>query len=244
MLSVLAVDDEPPALGELAYLLDQDERVSRVLTASDGAAALRVLESEHVDTVFLDIRMPGLSGVDLARVLARFRRPPAVVFVTAYDDHAVAAFDLHAVDYVMKPFRPERLAEAVRRAVDAVSGPGPASGPTDDETIPVELGGVTKFVRRSDVTYVTAHGDYARLHTRADSHLLRTALSTLEERWADAGFVRIHRSHLGALAHVEEVRMDGGRYSVVVGGEVLAVSRRHTRELRDLLVRRAGGTPT
>lgn len=244
MLSVLAVDDEPPALGELAYLLDQDERVSRVLTASDGAAALRVLESEHVDTVFLDIRMPGLSGVDLARVLARFRRPPAVVFVTAYDDHAVAAFDLHAVDYVMKPFRPERLAEAVRRAVDAVSGPRPASGPPDDETIPVELGGVTKFVRRSDVTYVTAHGDYARLHTAAGSHLLRTALSTLEERWADAGFVRIHRSHLVALAHVEEVRMDGGRYSVVVGDEVLAVSRRHTRELRDLLVRRAGGTPT
>lgn len=244
MLSVLAVDDEPPALGELAYLLDQDERVSRVLTASDGAAALRVLENEHVDTVFLDIRMPGLSGVDLARVLARFRRPPAVVFVTAYDDHAVAAFDLHAVDYVMKPFRPERLAEAVRRAVDAVSGPRPAAGPADDETIPVELGGVTKFVRRSDVSYVTAHGDYARLHTPAGSHLLRTALSTLEERWADAGFVRIHRSHLVALAHVEEVRMDGGRYSVVVGDEILAVSRRHTRELRDLLVRRAGGTLT
>ncbi|NED99148.1 LytR/AlgR family response regulator transcription factor [Phytoactinopolyspora halotolerans] len=240
MLSVLAVDDEPPALAELAYLLGQDQRVGRVLTASDAAGALRTLEREQIDTVFLDIRMPGLSGLDLARVLAQFRTPPAVVFVTAYDDHAVDAFDLHAVDYVMKPMRPERLAEAVRRAADTVEGRHSASHDPDDETIPVELGGVTRFVRRSDVGYVTAHGDYARLHTRNGSHLLRIPLSTLEERWAEAGFVRIHRSHLVALSHVSEIRMDAGRYTVVVGDTVLPVSRRHTRDFRDLLVREAG----
>lgn len=239
MLSVLAVDDEPPALGELAYLLRQDSRVDRVLTTSDAAAALRLLEEEHIDAVFLDIRMPGLSGLDLARVLARFRRPPVIVFVTAYDSHAVAAFDLNAADYVMKPYRPERVAEAVRKAVDAATGPGTPEPATDDETIPVELGGVTRFIRRSDVAYVTAQGDYARLHTGDGSHLIRVPLATLEERWAEAGFVRIHRSHLIALAHVEETRMDAGRYSVVVGHELLPVSRRHTRELRDLLVRRA-----
>lgn len=244
MLSVLAVDDEPPALAELAFLLEQNEHVGQVLTAGDGAGALRLLEQQHVDTVFLDIRMPGLSGLDLARVLARFRRPPAVVFVTAYDDHAVTAFDLHAVDYVMKPYRRERLFEAIRRATDAVDGARSAAGDDgDDETISVELGGVTRFIRRSEVAYVSAQGDYARLHTAdGGSHLLRVPLATLEDRWASAGFVRIHRSYLVALTSIEELRADAGRYTVVIGDTTLPVSRRHTRDLRDRLVRRAGGT--
>ncbi|NLG23002.1 MAG: response regulator transcription factor [Actinomycetales bacterium] len=241
MPCVLAVDDEPPALRELAHLLSQDRRVGSVLTASDGAEALRLLEQENVDIVFLDIRMPGLSGLDLARVLARFRMPPAVVFVTAYENHAVDAFDVQAVDYVMKPYRPERLAAALARALDQVVDGASAAPDLQDESIPVELGGVTRFVRRSEVIYVTAQGDYARLHTHQGSHLLRTPLTTLEERWADAGFVRIHRSHLVALQHVEEIRVDGGRYTVSVGGRDLTVSRRHTRELRDVLVKRAGG---
>jgi len=241
MPCVLAVDDEPPALRELAHLLSSDPRVDQVLTASDGAGALRLLEEGDVDIVFLDIRMPGLSGLDLARVLARFRRPPAVVFVTAYDDHAVDAFELQAVDYVMKPFRPERLAAALDRALEQVNGSVASDPEPPDESIPVELGGVTRFVRRKDIIFVTAQGGYARLHTAQGSHLLRVPLSSLEERWADAGFVRIHRSHLVALPHVEEVRSDEGRYSVVVGGQVLAVSRRHTRQLRDLLVKRASG---
>jgi DNA-binding LytR/AlgR family response regulator len=108
-----------------------------------------------------------------------------------------------------------------------------------DDDIAVELGGVTRFVPRSSVGYVEAQGDYARLHTPSGSHLVRVPLTTLEESWKDAGFVRIHRSLLVALQHVEEVRMDAGRCSVVVGGTQLSVSRRHTRELRDLLVRRA-----
>jgi DNA-binding LytR/AlgR family response regulator len=240
MPCVLAVDDEPPALRELAHLLSSDPRVDQVLTASDGAGALRLLEEGEVDIVFLDIRMPGLSGLELARVLARFRRPPAVVFVTAYDDHAVDAFELRAVDYVMKPFRPERLAAALDRALAQVNGAMPNDPEPLDESIPVELAGVTRFVRRRDIIFVTAQGDYARLHTASGSHLLRVPLSSLEERWAEAGFVRIHRSHLVALHHVDEVRSEEGRYSVVVGGQVLAVSRRHTRELRDLLVKRAG----
>lgn len=99
MPCALAVDDEPPALRELAHLLSRDPRIGTVLTASDGAGALRLLEQEDVNIVFLDIRMPGLSGLELARVLARFRRPPAIVFVTAYEDHAVDAFDVQAVDY-------------------------------------------------------------------------------------------------------------------------------------------------
>lgn len=239
MVSVLAVDDEPPALDELVYLLERDPHVDRVVSANDGTAALRVLEDDDVDVVVLDIRMPGLSGLDLARVLARFRRPPGVIFVTAYDEHAVDAFNVRAVDYVMKPYRPERLSEAIRRAVTAMGTVAQTDADIDDETIPVELAGVTRFVRRRDVVYVAAQGDYARLHTATGSHLVRVPLSTLEDQWGEAGFIRIHRSHLVALAHVDEVRIEGGKYTVSVGGKLLPVSRRHARTLRDLLVRGA-----
>ena len=234
-MRVLVIDDERPALDELAFLLGRDPRVDAVITADSATEALRVLQEQPVDAVFTDIRMPGLSGLDLARVLSRFRQSPPVVFVTAHDDHAVAAFELDAVDYVLKPVRDDRLAEAVRRIVEA-SG-GPRSG--DEDMIPVELGGVTRFVPRGDVLYAEAQGDYARLHTAAGSHLIRTPLATLEEDWRDAGFVRIHRSLLVALPHVDEVRVEAGRCSVLVGGTELTVSRRHTRELRDVLVRQA-----
>nr|WP_179617291.1 response regulator [Nocardioides marinisabuli] len=242
-MRVLVVDDERPALGELAYLLQRDERVGEVLTCDSATEALRVLQEQEVDALFLDIQMPGLSGLELAQVLTRFKQPPAIVFVTAHEGHAVDAFDLQAVDYVLKPVRAERLAEAVRRV-----GGGDTRSPADqDLQIPVELGGVTRFVHRSELTHVEAHGDYVRLHTAGGSHLVRAALSTLEEEWAAAGFVRIHRSLLVSLAHVHEVRMDAGRCSVVVTGPgggpgvELGVSRRHTRELRDLLLRRGGG---
>ncbi len=120
-------------------------------------------------------------------------------------------------------------------------GPDAPPSPVTDETIPVELGGVTRFITRSQIRYAQAHGDYARLHTETGSHLVRVPLSVLEERWADAGFVRIHRSTLVALPHVSEVRMDHGRCSVIVGRIELQVSRRHTKHLRDTLLRRPIG---
>ncbi|WP_270887187.1 LytR/AlgR family response regulator transcription factor [Pedococcus sp. 5OH_020] len=252
-LRALVVDDEAPALEELAYLLRQDRRVAKVSTAGDGAAALRALDGEDFDVVFSDISMPGLDGMDLARVIARFARRPRVVFVTAHDEHAVDAFAIDAVDYVMKPVRPDRLAEAVRRVVAsgeagmATVGSGAAAGthgqdppgpqPDDDETIPVELGGVIRFIARSEIRYAQAQGDYARLHTATGSHLVRIPLTVLEERWATAGFVRIHRSTLVSLAHVTEIRMEHGHCSVVLDGVELQVSRRHTRHLRDRLLR-------
>ena len=240
-LRALVVDDEAPALSELTYLLRQDDRIGDIRTASNGADALRVLESDPVDVVFCDIKMPGLDGMALARVLARFAERPQVVFVTAYDEHALAAFELRATDYLLKPVRPDRLAEAVRRVVQARATeqpPEPAAEP-EDETIAVELAGVVRFVQRSGVRYVEAQGDYARLHTASSSHLVRIPLTTLEERWGTAGFVRIHRSTLVALAHVDEIRIDGGRCCVRLGDTVLQVSRRHTKELRDRLVRAA-----
>jgi len=236
-LRVLVVDDELPVREELSYLLARDPRVVDVHVSGSGADALRQIERGDIDVVFLDIAMPGLTGLELARVLAQFKVSPRVVFVTAHDAHAVEAFEVNAVDYLLKPVREERLTESVRRVVEA----GDHQVPVDDhdEIIPVELAGVTRFVRRSDVRYAEAQGDYVRLHTSDGSHLLRAPLSALEERWADAGFLRIHRSLLVSLPHVTELRVDQGRCSVVVADDELQVSRRHTAELRDVLVRRA-----
>jgi two-component system response regulator LytT len=118
-----------------------------------------------------------------------------------------------------------------------------ASAESSEDLIPVELGGLTRFVRQADVLFAEAEGDYARLHTAKESFLVRVPLTTLEQRWHDAGFVRIHRSHLVALKHVDELRLDAGRLTVRIGGKVLAVSRRHTRQLRDLMVRNARLNP-
>ncbi|HET7066288.1 MAG TPA: LytTR family DNA-binding domain-containing protein [Nocardioides sp.] len=234
-LKVLAVDDEPPALDELAFLLGRDERVESVRTCGSAAEALRILQAESFDVVLLDIAMPGLSGLDLAQVLRQFREPPAVVFITAHAHHAVEAFDLRAVDYLLKPVHEERLREAIGRVRDE-------AGVADhDEQMPVELGGVTRFVRRSDVRYASAQGDYVRLHTATGNPLVRMSLSALEQRWADRGFVRIHRSILVSLAHVDEVRLAGARPVVVVDGAELPVSRRHLPDVRGLLRRTRSG---
>jgi DNA-binding LytR/AlgR family response regulator len=271
-LVVLAVDDEAPALEELAYLLGEDPRVGTVLKASDATDALRILNSRQgvreaatagsargtlnvatgtrvaersdIEVVFLDIRMPGLDGMELARVFSSMAVPPSVVFVTAHDDRAVDAYEVGAEDYLLKPLRSERLSAAIdrilaRRASTAVE-PAPEQG-GEDEVIPVELAGTTKLVPRSAVRYVEAQGDYARLHTHEGSHLVRIPLSVLEDRWRDAGFVRIHRSFLVSLPLVTELRLSGSGYVVRVGAgpdcAELPVSRRHTRELKDRLVR-------
>ncbi|WP_214365799.1 LytR/AlgR family response regulator transcription factor [Pseudonocardia sp. H11422] len=272
-LVVLAVDDEEPALEELAYLLNEDARVGTVLKASDATEALRILNSRQgareasaqplpgrgashpvtgtrvaertdVEVVFLDIRMPGLDGLELARVFSSMAQPPSVVFVTAHDDRAVDAYEVGAVDYLLKPLRSERLSASLDRIL--ASRAATATEPVreengEDEVIPVELAGTTKLVPRSAVRYVEAQGDYARLHTHDGSHLVRIPLSVLEDRWRDAGFVRIHRSFLVSLPLVTELRLSGSGYVVRVGAgpecAELPVSRRHTRELKDRLVR-------
>jgi two-component system, LytTR family, response regulator LytT len=260
-LVVLAVDDEVAGLDEMKYLLDSNPRVERVLTAFDAAEALRLLRSDDpglrggaedesiVDAVFIDVSMPGLSGMDLARVITAFRNPPALVFITGHEENALQAFELGALDYIMKPANAERVDRALRnvariradRSLGSGEAPGSAQAPTqDDEVIPVELAGTTKLVPRREVRWVEAQGDYARLFTTDGSHLVRIPLAQLEERWADAGFIRIHRSYLVSLPLVSELRMSSSGYSVVLGGgerKELPVSRRHTRELKDRLVR-------
>lgn len=265
-LRVLAVDDEAPALDELMYLLNESPEVSEVVGAADATEALRLLAEHPVDAAFLDISMPGLSGMELAAVLARYADPPSLVFVTAHDDRAVAAFDVGAVDYLLKPLRAQRLTQAIERVVAArpatASGPAtgtatetepppteppasPAAAPGDVEgqVIPVERGGVTSLINRDTVSWVEAVGDYARLHTESGAYLVRVTLATLESHWADAGFARVHRSYLVALPMVTGLRSAGTATKVMVRANgttpavELPVSRRQVRELKDRLVR-------
>ncbi|MFJ4172991.1 LytR/AlgR family response regulator transcription factor [Microbacterium sp. NPDC089696] len=233
MIDVLVADDEKPALDELVHLLRHDARIGEVLTATSGAEALRMLSQRAVRIAFLDIHMPGLLGTELARSLLALAAPPAVVFVTADEARAVEAFELRAADYLLKPVRLERLRQAIDRVVDL----GEAATPTDDEMLPVTVGSTVRFVRRSEVRWVQAQGDYSRLHTVDGGHLVRTPISELETRWADAGFLRIHRSTLVRSAAVTEARLSGAEPVVVVDGAVLPVSRRLIPVVREALVR-------
>jgi DNA-binding LytR/AlgR family response regulator len=262
-LRVLVVDDEAPARAGLAWLLDREPSVASVAVASNATQALRALHREETDVVFLDVRMPGLHGLDLARVLGRFAAPPQVVFVTAHEEHAVEAFELRACDYLLKPVRAERLREALARvrppasAVDGRAdgrgagdgdGGGGTSVPGSDDAdelavLTVETAGRTRFVAREDVRYAEASGDYTRLHAADGAYLVRIPISALEARWAAAGFFRVHRGYLVSLRAVTELRAATGTGSVVVvDGRELPVSRRHAREVKEALVRsRAGG---
>jgi DNA-binding LytR/AlgR family response regulator len=235
-LSVLAVDDVPPALAELHRLLSASPDVSEVATAGDALTALRMIQNDHFDAVFLDISMPGLDGLELASLMARLNEPPVIVFVTAFEQHAVAAFGIGAVDYLLKPVRAERLSDALARVNRLLAKPA-SEVPDTMAALPVESDGRTRYIRRTEVSYVEAHGDYVRLHAVSGVHVVRMPISRLEEYWAPAGFVRVHRSFLVALDAVRELRSDsvGGLLAHTNLGDV-PVSRRHARDLREKLL--------
>src|SRR3569833_1408928 len=165
MLRVLAADAEAPALEELTYLLRRHPRVQMVHPAADAAEALRdlghmITEGERLDAVFRDIRMPGLDGLDFTRLVTGFADPPAVVFVTAHDEFAVTAFELGAVDYLLKPVDPGRLSEAIRRVEQAVQRAAAGElAPEADEMLPVEIGGRTRKLPHAGDTPAEAQDD-------------------------------------------------------------------------------------
>lgn len=255
-LVALAVDDERPGMEMLKHRLQNNPHIGKIFEAVDASDALRIISAEHpllerrkqeglpaVDVVFADINMPGLTGMEMARVFAALSPAPLLVFVSGHGEEAVNAFDLGAVDYLLKPYEQSRMDKAVDRVLEKMAERAGETTtdkltPGEDEVIPVELAGTTKLVPRVNVRWVEAHGDYARLFTiDGASHLVRIPLAQLEERWAKAGFVRIHRSFLVALRLITELRMGQGGYQVVIGNEekLLPVSRRHTRELKDRL---------
>jgi DNA-binding LytR/AlgR family response regulator len=237
--SALVIDDEAPALDELSYLLRTMFSLTPVDGAQNSSDALRYLQERSYDVVFLDVRMPMLNGIELGNVLRKFARPPAIVYVTAYEEYAVRAFDIGACDYLLKPVSRTRLRTALVRALGR--SPDQPDPPPDEDpfaTIPVDIAGRTRFIPRDQVRWVEAEGDYVRLHTGDGSaYLVRMPISHLEERWAAYGFIRIHRSYLVPFKSVTEFSMTNGVHAVTVDGRSLPVSRRHVRDVRDRILR-------
>jgi two-component system response regulator AlgR len=200
-LRILIADDEPLATERLQLLLARSAGVDLVGTASDGDSAVRLAEALNPDAVLLDIAMPGLDGIDVARALARRRPSPAVVFITAFDQFAVAAFEVAAVDYLMKPIEPSRLATALDRArlhlkhrdeQEAARDTADVS-PFLDEFWASDRSGLVRIASR-DIDRITAERDYMRLHVGARSWLIHHSMAALEERLDPQTFVRLHRS--------------------------------------------------
>jgi two-component system, LytTR family, response regulator LytT len=235
-MRVLAVDDELPALEDLVRLLEASPAVERVESAASAEEALVALgDGAAIDAVFLDVRMPGLGGLELARVLRRFEHPPAIVFVSAFDDAAVGAFEVAAVDYLVKPVSRRRLDEAIERAARRAA-PDEHAADDDDEMLAVDAlrGGGTRLLPRSTVLYLQAHGDYVRVASSEGRFLVRARLSDLEERWAGHGFVRVHRGFVANLRRAVEVRprLNGTAVLVMSDGAEVPIARRQVGELR------------
>jgi len=198
-LRVLIADDEPLAAERLQLLLARADGATLVGTASDGDSAISMAEALSPDLVLLDIAMPGLDGIDVARALAGQNPPPAVVFVTAFDQFAVAAFEVAAVDYLMKPVDPVRLQRALDRGRDYLdhrrAPPPEAAAPSQwiEEFWASDLSGLVRIAAR-DIDRVSAERDYMRLHVGRRSWLIHHSMTALEEGLDPAQFVRLHRS--------------------------------------------------
>jgi DNA-binding LytR/AlgR family response regulator len=239
MLRIVIVDDEPLARSRLRRLLAGRPDVEVVGEAGDGVSACRLIETERPDLVLLDIQMPGLSGFD---VLRRLTWRPRVVFVTAYDRFAVQAFEAEALDYLLKPVEPERLARAVERAVpgdddrlarllDAVARLQPAR-----ERLAARQGNRIVLVDPAAVCFVRAEDKYSVVYTGEHEHVLDRTLDELERSLGPESFLRIHRSLLVNVACVRELRtLDDGRCTVLLDdarGTTLQASRRGAALLR------------
>ena len=228
----LIVDDEAPARSELRYLLQAQTGVKVVGEAESAAESIELMREVACDVVFLDVEMPGASGLETAPHIHERREPPAIVFVTAHAEYAVDAFAVEAFDYLLKPVDPERLTRVVERLRERTHE---NAAPVD--RVPVVVGGGTELLDPDQIHFAHAEGDYSRVHTYDRAYLCTTPLGELEERLGPR-FARIHRSYLVNLAKVAGVRRSSDRFRVQLADEArteLDVSRRQSREVRDRL---------
>ncbi len=267
-LRVLVVDDEPLGRQRVLDLLEAEPDVDVVGTAVDGAAAVEAIRALQPDLVFLDVQMPRMTGLDVVKTIGAAQMP-ATVFVTAYDQYALDAFDTAALDYLVKPFRDERFEEAMRRARRRVASDGrerlheqlmallqaqpstaeagaPPSSSASAEPVPyleriaVHMRGKLRVVPVAQVEYVLASGQYVELYAAGQRYLLRESMQHLEERLDPAEFVRVHRSAIVRLALVDALlRNEGSDYEVQLKGGVRVPVGRSRREA---LERRLGRT--
>jgi two-component system response regulator LytT len=235
MIKAIIVDDEAPARSELRFLLDETRQVEIVAEATNVREAIERLKEKGADVMFLDISMPGANGLQLAEALTRLKYPPAIVFVTAYSEHAAKAFDVNAVDYLVKPVETDRLQQALTKIRHHMSL---FSKDQQVERIPVEKSGKKLLVPTDKIHYIMAKDDYSYLHTETDRYLSTVSLAQLEARLEPYGFFRVHRRYLVNLACVEEVAsVSGGTLllSLVGEEESIPVSRRRVAALKKAL---------
>jgi two-component system, LytTR family, response regulator LytT len=233
VIRALLVDDEAPARSELRYLLAAHPEVQVVGEAASAPEALELARDLRYDVVFLDVEMPGLTGLEAAPLVHERRDPPAIVFVTAHAEYAVDAFAVEAFDYLLKPVDPDRLARVVERLRERT-----LESAVPVEKIPVVSGGGTELLDFDQIHYAQADGDYSRIHTYDRAYLCTSSLGELAER-LPAGFARIHRSYIVNLAKVSAVRRASpDRFRVQLADATrteLDVARRQSREIRERL---------
>jgi two-component system response regulator AlgR len=210
-LRTLIVDDEPLAVERLQILCAQTPGIALVGTATDGEAALRMIEALAPEVVLLDIAMPGLNGIGVAQALEAKAVRPAIIFCTAFDQFAVAAFDVAAVDYLLKPVVPDRLARAIGRVAEKLRAAGEAPAPQPEWLEEFWVPHRSEVIRVSadDVDRIEAERDYMRLHIGPRSFLLHQTISELERRLDPARFIRLHRSAIVRRDFIAKLRHDG-----------------------------------
>jgi two-component system, LytTR family, response regulator len=249
-MRVVLADDEPPALAKMRRLLRGEAGVEIVGEASSGAEAVERIVELQPDVAFLDVQMPGMDGFQVIDALVG-EALPAIVFATAFDEYAVRAFEIHAVDYLLKPFDGVRLRQALERARQrlaaagadaegervrrAVRDAGPAARPLT-RLLVRRANGVARLLPLQDVDWIEAEENYVRLHAGNDSYLVRGTLTALEERLDPERFVRIHRSHVVNLESIRELHpWSHGDWRIVLhGGRELMLSRRFRDRLPEL----------
>lgn len=248
-MRVAIADDEAPARRKLARFLRDHADVELVGEASTGAEAVRLIAAERPDLVFLDIQMPELDGVAVAEALAAAGNPPRIVFVTAFDRHAVRAFELGALDYLLKPYDRERFENALERARAAL--PAPPGGAGDLAELLARLRAGERYPKRlliphdgrsfylpvREIVRLEAAGNDVTIHTRRGDYSLRATLESFEERLDPAQFARVHRSHVVNIDDIAEIHpwFHGDQKLVMRDGSEIAWSRRYAAKRPDLL---------
>jgi two-component system LytT family response regulator len=249
-IRVLVVDDEAPARQRLADLLRKDVQVGEILEAADGISAVDAIQSLAPELVFLDVQMPELDGLEVIDAVGAGKMP-LTIFVTAYDQHAVRAFEANALDYLLKPFSDERFEAALsrgkirlherrtsefgRRMMKMLSGAPPAQRPWD--RLVVKCGGSTRFIRVAEIDWIEAAGVYVNLHVTDQRLLYRATLNELAERLDPRRFVRVHRSAIVNIESIVQLEpVSHGEFDVVLkNGARTRVSRNYRAQMENRL---------
>jgi two-component system LytT family response regulator len=234
-IRALVVDDEPLARSNLTVLLRADPGIASVAECGSGLEAIEEIRRSKPDLLFLDVQMPECGGFDVLEVLGN-DLPSTIIFVTAYDEYALRAFEAGALDYLLKPFDNARFVRALNRAKDRLARHAP-SQPRPAERLVVKSRGRVLFLNVADVDWIEAAGYYACVHVGSDTHIIRRTLSELERDLGDESFIRIHRSTIVKLERIRGLELqNGGEYEVCLKSEVrLPLSRRFRKRLQERL---------